>query len=228
VQQSIQNFLNPYNHTQKIITIKQSAMKKFLLLVLLIPCLSTTLVYSIYEALKITQDDAKNCLLLSIGAGGVMRGDHIDLVSNAKSLTTEEKVKGILELMRLAKEYTSSDEFKNDYKKWRNEKLNPNTKSKLGVPKFGKMLENKINNKVDKAENEKKYPSDPNELIKKRLTDFLAISATVDFDAEVSSGRFVNSEYEKKTPEWKMCYRAGKEVVEAARVEAQKWLNEVK
>lgn len=202
-------------------------MKKFLLPFLLIPCLSATLVLSIYEALKITQDDAKKCLLLSIGAGGVMRGDHTDLVSNARSLATEQKVEGIKELMRLAKEYTSTDEFKNDYKKWRNEKLNPNTKSKLGIPKFGKMLENKINNKIDKAENEKKYPSDPDELVKKRLTDFLAISATVDFDAELNGGRFVNPEYEKKSPDWKMCYRAGKDVVEAARVEAQKWLDEL-
>lgn len=202
-------------------------MKKFLLPVLLIPCLSATLVFSIYESLKITQAEAKKCLLLSIAAGGVMRGDNIDLVSNARALPTEEKVEGIKELMRLAKEYTSSEKFKEDYKNWRNEKLNPDKKGKLGVPKFGKILENKINNKIDKAENEKNYPSDPDELIKKRLADFLAISATVDFDAELNGGRFVNPEYEKESGQWKMCYRAGKDVVETARVEAQKWIDEL-
>lgn len=202
-------------------------MKKFLLPLLLIPCLSATLVFSIYEALKISQTDAKKLLLLSIARSYMARDGHQDLVYDARNLPTEDKVEGIKQLMQLAKEYTSSEEFKEEYKNWRKEQLNPDRKGKLGVPKFGKMLENKINNKIDKAENEKKYPSDPAELVKKRLTDFLVISATVDFDAEVNGGRFVNPEYEKKSAEWKMCYRAGKEVVEAARVEAQKWLDEL-
>jgi hypothetical protein len=90
------------------------------------------------------------------------------------------------------------------------------------------MLENKIDNKLDQSQNEKKYPSDPAELVKKRLTDFLAVSATVDFDAETDGARmFVKPEYEKKSSQWKMCFRAGREVVQAAREEAQKWLNEL-
>lgn len=205
---------------------KSSAMKKILLL-MLVPCLSATLVFSIYEALKITQEDAKKLLLLSIVRSYLAKDGHEDLVYNARKLSAEDKVEGIKELMQLAKEYTSSEEFKQEYTNWRKEELNPGTKGKLGVPKFGKMLENKINNKIDKAENEKKYPSNPDELIKKRLSDFLEISATVDFDAEVRGDRFVNPEYEKKSHEWKMCYRAGKDVVEAARVEAQKWLDQL-
>jgi hypothetical protein len=202
-------------------------MKKLVLSLMAIPLVSFTLVFSIYESLKITQSDAKECLLLSIGSGLLNEGKY-DLVPNARNLSDEEKVEGIKQLMQMAKEYTSSDQFKSDYKKWRNEQLNPNSKGKLGVPKFGKILENKVNNAVDKSQNEKKYPSDPNELVKKRLTDFLAVSAKVDFDAKLTSDRmFVNPEYEKKSFEWKMCYRAGKEVVEAAREEAQKWLDEL-
>jgi hypothetical protein len=87
--------------------------------------------------------------------------------------------------MQLAKEYTSSEEFKNDYKKWRYARLNPDEKTRLGIPKFGKMINNKIDNAVDKGKNEKLYPSDPNEMIKQRLQDFLRISKTVDFEAQV-------------------------------------------
>src|SRR4051812_20465529 len=187
-------------------------MKKFLVALMAIPCISATLVFSIYESLKISQSDAKKLLLYSIGRCYVADDGHVDLISDAKKLPTEEKVQGIKDLIQLAKEYTASEQFKTDYKKWRNEQLNPGTKSKLGVPKFGKMLENKIDNSLDKKENEKKYPSDGMELIKKRLTDFLAISASVDFDAKLDGGNaFVNPEYEKKSLEWKMCYRAGKE-----------------
>lgn len=192
------------------------------------PLVSFTLVFSVFEALSISQTDAKKLLLRSIAECYVVREGHPDLLSHAKRLPTEEKVEGIKQLIQLAKEYTASEQFKSDYKKWRNEQLNPDAKGKLGVPKFGKILENKINNQLDKQENEKKYPTDPNELVKTRLKDFLAISATVDFDAQLTSYRtFVNSEYEKKSSEWKMCYRAGKEVVEAARIEAQKWLDEL-
>jgi hypothetical protein len=202
-------------------------MKSFLTMFLGALCISASVVINIFDSLQITENDAKKCLLLSIGAGGVMRGDHSDLVSNARALPVEQQVEGIRQLMKLAKEYTATEEFKKDYKKWREQKLNPETKSKLGVPKLGKMLENKVDQKLNKEENEKKYPSAPADMVRKRLTDFLEVSANVDFDAKLEGWRFVNPDYEKKPAEWKMCYRAGKEVVMAAREEAQKWLDEL-
>ena len=202
-------------------------MKSILIVLMGVVASSASFITSIYDSLKISEDQAKECLLLSIGAGGVMAGNHSDLVRNARSLSSEEQVEGIRQLMKLAKEYTATEEFKKDYKKWRDKKLNPDAKTKIGVPKLGKMLENKIDSKLNKAENEKKYPSDPDEMVKKRLKDFLAISATVDFDAELNGWLFVDPDYEKKPAEWKMCYRAGKNVVMAAREEAQKWLDEI-
>ncbi len=203
-------------------------MKKALLFFVGIVSISAGLLLSIYESLNIKEGDAKKCLLASIGEGYLMRNGYPDLVSDARKLPVEERVAGIKELMRLAKEYTASDDFKKDYKKWRNNKLNPDSKGKFGLPKFGKMLDNALDNKIDKSENEKNYPSDATEMVKKRLTEFLDISATVNFDAQLTAAKsFVNPEYEKKGTAWKMCYRAGKEVVEAARIEAQKWLNEL-
>ena len=202
-------------------------MKQLLLAVMGIVCISAGLLGSIYESLNISQEDAKKALVASIGEGFVRAPGHNTIVSDARKLSTEEKVEGIRQLMQLAKEYTATEAFRKEYKKWRNDKLNPGTKSKLGLPKLGKMLDNAIDNQLDKKQNEKNYPEDGIELVKKRLTDFLDISATVDFDAELNGNMFVKAEYEKKSSWWKMCFRAGKEVVEGAREEAQKWLNEL-
>lgn len=203
-------------------------MRSLLVSALVAMVIAAGLVVSIYDALEISKEDAKKCLLLSISEGLLNRGNHSDLVMNARKLSVAERLEGIKQLMQLAKAYTASEDFKKDYKKWRNEQLNPGSKTKLGLPKFGKIISNKIDNELDKSKNEDKYPKDAQELVKKRLTRFLAVSETVDFDAQLTPGRsFANPEYEKKSAEWKQCYRAGKEVVEAARIEAQKWLNEL-
>ncbi|HYF30751.1 MAG TPA: hypothetical protein VD993_06505 [Chitinophagaceae bacterium] len=78
---------------------------------------------------------------------------------------------------------------------------------------------------------DKKYPKDIKVFIKMRLEEFLRISADVDFDAElVQQGKlkkFVNPEYERKHPNWKYCFRAGRETIEAARKFADQWLKEM-
>lgn len=75
------------------------------------------------------------------------------------------------------------------------------------------------------------YPKDPNLLVARRLKEFLAMSATVDFQAQtVKKGRvlkFVNPAYEEKPEDWKICFRAGKEAVDAARAVATEWLKEL-
>ncbi len=80
-------------------------------------------------------------------------------------------------------------------------------------------------------EYEASYPTDPRSLIAKRLKRFLDESATVDFGAKlVAAGgtmRFADAKYEENSPEWKLCYRAGKEAVDAARVFATAWVAEL-
>ena len=201
-------------------------MKNLALVLVCVALVAVRGAISIYESLEITKSDAEMLLLKSIGEGSVQQGNFI-IVGKAKELTKDAQVSGVRELILLAKEYSATDEFKSEYKKWRKGKINPNEKTKLGLPKLGKMLENRIENKVDKGSLEKKYPSDPMDLIKQRLTDFLEVSADVDFDAELVDRRFKNPEYEKKDAYWKMCYRAGREVVAAAREEAKKWLDEL-
>lgn len=75
------------------------------------------------------------------------------------------------------------------------------------------------------------HPKNPDDLIANRLREFLALSATVDYEARlVKSGglmRFERAEFEAKPAEWKLCFRAGKDAADAARAFASEWLKEL-
>jgi hypothetical protein len=72
------------------------------------------------------------------------------------------------------------------------------------------------------------FPEDPGMLIQRRLQSFLDVCGDVDFEAELVERydrmRFVETSYEGKPWEWKLCYRAGEDSVEAAREVARLWL----
>ena len=75
------------------------------------------------------------------------------------------------------------------------------------------------------------FPESPSPVIAKRLREFLAVSADVDFAAKLTRSNqgmaFENPAYEQKPGQWKMCYRAGKEATTAARAAVQAWLKEL-
>ncbi len=82
------------------------------------------------------------------------------------------------------------------------------------------------------AQHEKRYPADPRILIAQRLQAFLDASKDVDFNAQLYAAeqgkkKFVNAAYESKPENWKICYRAGKPAVDAARTFAAAWLKEI-
>jgi hypothetical protein len=74
------------------------------------------------------------------------------------------------------------------------------------------------------------YPDDPSPAIARRLREFLAVSADVDFGAAVKPTedggrvRFENPAYEAKSAPWKLCFRAGREATTAARAAVAAWL----
>jgi hypothetical protein len=78
---------------------------------------------------------------------------------------------------------------------------------------------------------EKEYPANYKEIIKVRLQRYLELAATVDFTAELvekdNKKKFVKPAYEAKNYEWKMVYRAGKEVYDVAKLFAEQWLKEL-
>ena len=78
------------------------------------------------------------------------------------------------------------------------------------------------------AEWERKYPADPRAAVAAHLRRFLDVSATVDYGAPLTKKGtrqvFANAKYESQTSDWKLCYRAGKETVDAARAFVTGWL----
>jgi hypothetical protein len=83
----------------------------------------------------------------------------------------------------------------------------------------------------NKTKWEKKYPLDPDTLIKRQLRAYLSLVASVDFNAELipKNGKkiFANPEYERKSDRWKACFRAGKDVNDAIKSFVQQWLKEL-
>lgn len=74
------------------------------------------------------------------------------------------------------------------------------------------------------------YPEDPAVMVKKQLQEYLALAATVDFNAALAAPdkykriKFVNPVYEKKSLKWKAVYRAGKEINDAVVAFVKEWL----
>ncbi len=83
---------------------------------------------------------------------------------------------------------------------------------------------------MEKWEND--FPASPSLIVKQRLEKFMKETADIDYNAELKDRYnkkvFVKPEYERKSREWKMGFRAGKNVTETARAFVQKWLTEIK
>jgi len=78
---------------------------------------------------------------------------------------------------------------------------------------------------------ETEYPSDSKQFVKARLQHYLSVAATVDFSARLTENygrkKFVNPAYQAKNNEWKMIYRAGKEVYEQTKPFVEQWIKEL-
>ena len=85
--------------------------------------------------------------------------------------------------------------------------------------------------KQDMARFDQEHPASAQMAIAQRLHHFLDVANSVDFNAKlVQSGstmKFANPAYEQKPTEWKLCFRAGREPVEAAKALATAWLKEI-
>jgi flagellar biosynthesis GTPase FlhF len=95
----------------------------------------------------------------------------------------------------------------------------------------GNRAEAKVTYESNLKDWEARYPAEPRLLVAKRLRAFLETSADVDFSAAVidkNGGKvFADAQYEKRSGDWKVCYRAGKEATAAARTAAEAWLKEL-
>jgi len=111
------------------------------------------------------------------------------------------------------------------------------SEAQMSDPKYVAMLRQSI--EADRAKQQKDYessladwqrdyPPDPKVLVARRLQAFMTLSATVDFAAKTegtgTSKTFSNPDDQEKPSDWKMCYRAGKDAIDAARAAVTDWL----
>ncbi|GAB3275393.1 hypothetical protein GCM10027347_48730 [Larkinella harenae] len=127
-------------------------------------------------------------------------------------------------------------------------KSKPAEFKKQYVASFTKMLHEQKSAMMDKAEEdldkskreaadyqkrlaEYKAASNLNVVVKQHLNEFIALTETVDFGAQLtkqgSKLEFVKPEYRNQSSTWKLLYRLGKEPVMAARSFAQRWAKEL-
>ncbi len=78
-----------------------------------------------------------------------------------------------------------------------------------------------------KAKFDREHPADPNVALRQELQDFLKECSSVNFNAPVKNGDFVNEADRQHDADWKYCYRAGKPAVDAARAIATAWLKQL-
>jgi len=108
---------------------------------------------------------------------------------------------------------------------------NPDTKAimKQGYEEMKKQKDSELVQR--QTDYEKKIPHQPRQLIVRHLRSFLDLVGSIDFSARTEHRdgykKFINTQYESKPNEWKLLYRAGRETVDAARVEAEIWLAEL-
>lgn len=85
--------------------------------------------------------------------------------------------------------------------------------------------------KAELAKFEETYPGTVEGMVKLRLKSFLALTADIDFNATlVKKGNkmiFEDPALEKRSADWKQCFRAGPDAVKAARAYAEQWLKEL-
>jgi len=153
-------------------------------------------------------------------------------VQALKALPPEQRAAAVNTLGTWLKTYVASTEFKADYlKAWKSSK--PKTGGLLGSLSKKALLDKAVDKAMGNkpATDPNALDKDPNVTLRTRLKAFLDATADVDYEARTtgsaSSRRFADADLEAKPPEWKMCFRAGREAGEAARAFAQQWLEEL-
>jgi hypothetical protein len=78
---------------------------------------------------------------------------------------------------------------------------------------------------------EREYPAGSNLFVKFRLQQVLNSTKDIDYNAALvekyGKKRFVNPAYESKPSNWKLAFRAGKDVTETVRAYAQQWMSQL-
>ena len=193
---------------------------KLIILALILTAFTTDDVLTQFD---ISAQQANDCIF------GAVSSDYLQfnktLVDKARNLPLSVRVSCTRLLVKFVKEYTRSEEFASSYKKYRKEHLAGKSHG-FRLPKPSDLVNKTVDKFLNGNSSQTALPADPAELVRNRLKEFLEESATVDFDAKLIGKTFSDPTYESKDQKWKMYFRAGKPVIDAAREEVKKWLQE--
>ena len=85
-----------------------------------------------------------------------------------------------------------------------------------GIVQMKKTIADNIDPTPNLTKWKEMYPENPQQMIRKRALEYLAIEKTVDYNAELTGSgkkvKFVNPKYENESLRWKAIFRAGKDV----------------
>ncbi|MDO3642884.1 hypothetical protein [Mucilaginibacter sp. L3T2-6] len=178
---------------------------------------------SVLDQLNITTQQANESIFGAMSSG-YLQFDKV-LVDKARSMPVSVQVSSTRLLVKFIKEYTQSDAFASSYKKYRKEHMVGKSHG-FRLPKPSDLVNKTVDKFLKGNASAAELPGDPQALVRNRLKEFLEVSSTVDFNAQLTGKTFTDPAYESKDQKWKMYYRAGKPVIEAARDEVKKWLQE--
>jgi hypothetical protein len=112
------------------------------------------------------------------------------------------------------------------------QKNDPQTAATMKQMIAGSAAANQKESQQELVKYEQRYPADPKVLIASRLHQFLDLTKDMHWDAKLvpaGGGKmmFADPKLESKSSEWKICFRAGKDAVDAARSFANDWLKQL-
>lgn len=106
----------------------------------------------------------------------------------------------------------------------------PDYKVYAGIIELSPGQQEELNRQIQ--EFSKEYPEEVKQYLELKLVEFLELTSDIDFNAKLflhkEKWKFENPVYEAMDYNWKKCFRAGKETIEAARAFAGQWLKELK
>ena len=143
------------------------------------------------------------------------------------SLALNKREEAVKQIGNYLKAYTQTPAFAKEYATARqDQKPEPITDPLYNTAEF--MAEYKKDIKRWEA----LYPATVNDLLKRKLKEFLQLTSDIDYGAKLEQRGnkkvFSDPTLEMKDAFWKACFRSGKPTVMAARAFAQQWLLELK
>lgn len=186
------------------------------------------------DVAKSIQSDPEAAVKKIMAGAAAQMGESIRKQTNVqglKILLDMDLQEGDAKLKKIAPLLQSNpEEFRKQYSLWKSAQMGgPTTEAEYQAALAGAGA---MQSQQDRADQQRRY--DENNLkaiLRKRLDEFIATAATVDFAAQTRQEgaklKFVNPAYERKTGEWKMMFRAGKEPVQAALAFARAWRKEL-